>query len=420
MNNAGKAGPDFAVVYYIGDRKTGSIHIVQRSNGRTSVEHLPVEPDTGLDKMLKPILAGVTPERQVVQLDPRTKEIRVRATFPADGFLAHLYADPYSSRDWFMNDGDKETGNDTLNCGDKGSSVTVIDNTASAGARFLKTICVGRGHHQAAFTVPSATAPNVPRRAWISSLNDGAITVIGNDPQDAATYLAVLATINLCEAAREDGVAGKIPNTAYPHGLAYSPSSGKLYNLNSGYGTLAIIDPLTNAIEERMNLKGYSNLFATPGGRYLIARGADRKSDPHHVIAKVAVFDTVTNEVVDTLDVPDVYLSKYYFNPEGGKLYFTTSSSGSPEQQANLKTDVVLSFDLTALPKLRLTQQIKCGPSGSLAFLAPNRRTERVFASHAEDGTLVVIDGQSDAVLESIEVTAPGTHSRIWMLGDRA
>lgn len=166
-----------------------------------------------------------------------------------------------------------------------------------------------------------------------------------------------------------------------------------------------------------MSLKGYSNLFATPGGRYLVARGADRKSDPHHVIAKVAVFDTATNEVVDALDVPDVYFSKYYFNPEASKLYFTTSSSGSPEQQANLKTDVVLAFDLTALPKLRLTRQIKSGSAGSLAFLTEGGRTARVFASHAESGVLVVIDGQTDEVLESIAVTAPALHSRIWMLG---
>src|SRR3569832_1707277 len=165
-------------------------------------------------------------------------------------------ASPARSRAWVMNDGDKETGNDTLYCGDRGSSVTVIDHIDSSRAQFVKTICVGRGHHQAAFTFPSPQAPPEPRRADISSLNDG-------------------------------------------------------------YGTSAVIDPVSNAIEERLPFKGYSNLFASPLGRYLIGRGADRKSDPEHVIGKLAVWDVVDKRVVDELALPDVYLSKYYYNVEG-------------------------------------------------------------------------------------------------------
>ena len=57
---------DFAVVYYIGNRKTGTLHIITRKNGATTIEHFPTAPDTGLEKMLKPILVGMTPERQVV------------------------------------------------------------------------------------------------------------------------------------------------------------------------------------------------------------------------------------------------------------------------------------------------------------------------------------------------------------------
>ncbi len=415
---------DFVVVYYIGNRKTGTLHIVTRKNGATTIDNFPTAPDTGLEKMLKPILVGMTQDRHVVLLNPSTKETHIEMTFPIDGFPAHLYSDPYSSRDWFMNDGDKDTGNDTLNCGDKGSSVTVIANTASRlDVQYLKTICVGRGHHQAAFTAPSV-AHAMPRRAYISNLNDGTISVIGSDEKDAEHYLKLLATINLCESEREDGIAHKIPNSAFPHGLAYSSVTGKLYNLNSGYGTLVVIDPLTNTIETRTPLKGYSNLFAVPsdkqGGRYLIARGADRKTDPNHVIAKIAVFDTTTQAIVDHLDLPDIYFSKYYFNGEGTKLYMTTSSSGSPEQQANIKADVLLVFDLAALPKLRLIQEIKTGPAGSIAFLEKNGITERVFSSNAEAGSLVVIDGKTDTLLETIAITEGASHARLWMLGDRA
>jgi len=444
MTTSNMTAHDFTVAYYIGNRKTGTLHIVTRKNGVTTLEHFPTAPDTGLEKMLKPILVGMTVERQVVLLNPSTKETHIETAFPIDGFPAHLYSDPYSNRDWFMNDGDKDTGNDTLNCGDKGSSVTVIANTTSRlDVQYLKTICVGRGHHQAAFTPPDTA---VPQRVYVSNLNDGTISVIGSDEKDAEHYLKLLATINLCESEREDGIAHKIPtardgeseargvagnagatfqpNSAFPHGLAYSSVTGKLYNLNSGYGTLAVINPLTNAIETRTPLKGYSNLFAVPGGeqngRYLIARGADRKTDANHVIAKIAVLDTVTQSVVDHLDLPDIYFSKYYFNAESTKLYMTTGSSGSPEQQANIKPDVLLAFDLTALPKLRLIQEIKTGPAGSVTFLVKDGITDLVFSSNAEAGSLVVIDGKTDEILETIAITEGASHARIWMLGGRA
>ena len=316
-----------------------------------------------------------------------------------------------------MNDGDKDTGNDTLNCGDKGSSVTVVENAGSERAKWLKTLCVGRGHHQATFAYPSPSAPQVPQRAYISNLKDGTISVIGNDPGDVAGYLQVLATINLCEPEREEGAGGmRVPNNAFPHGLAYSSMSGRLYNLNNGYGTVAIIDPLSNNIEERVAFKGHSNLFASPDGRYLIGRGADRKSDPDHVIGKLSVLDVNTKSVVAKLDLPDIYFSKYYFNPEGTKLYLTTASSGSPAQQQHLKTDVLLVLDMTAMPDLKLLKEVRVGSSGSLAFYSENGRTRRVFSSHSEAGALVVLDADQDTVMETIAVTAGQPHSRIWML----
>ena len=241
--------------------------------------------------------------------------------------------------------------------------------------------------------------------------------MIGNDPADAASYLQVVATINLCEPEREEGEGGlTVPNNAFPHGLAYSPLTGKLYNLNNGYGTVAVIDPLSNAIEERIPFKGHSNLFASPDGRYLIGRGADRKSDSAHVIGKLSVLDVATQTVVDKLDLPDIYISKYYYNPEGTKLYLTTASSGSPEQQQNLKTDVLLVLDMTALPALKLLKEVKVGSSGALAFYGENGRSRRVFSSDSQTGSLVVLDADQDEVVETIAVAEGQPHSRIWML----
>lgn len=414
MNNR----QNFTLGYYAGNRKTGSISVVNRREGKTSVD--PISPDTESDlaKELKPIFIGLTEQQHIILLNPESKQIEVRETFPEDAFPAHIYSDPTSGRDWFMNDGDKETGNDRLNCGDSGSSVTVVENTTSSKARFLNTICVGRGHHQAAYSYPSQDAPDVPLRAYISNLKDGTLSVIGNDPNHPDTFLKLLDTINLCEPDKEDDITEPaVPNNAFPHGLAYSPLTGKLYNLNNGYGTVAVIDPCSNHIENRIAFKGHSNLFIVPGGRYIIGRGADRKSDPHHVIAKLTVLDLISNDICDQLQLPDIYISKYYFNDEGNKLYLTTSSSGSPEQQANLKSDALLVLDMTSLPKLRLAKELRLGASsGSLAFLKDNGSGSLVFSSNSENGSVAVIDGAKDDVVETIPVTTGMGHSRVWML----
>ena len=409
---------DYTLVYYTGDRQQGSLTLVRECNGRRSIETVPQAPASGQPPELRPVLVGMTREGEVILLEPQSKEIRVQDTFPADAFPAHIYSDPRSTRDWFMNDGDKETGNDRLNCGDQGSSVTVVRDTASRDARWEGTICVGRGHHQAAFTYPSDAAPQVPITAYVSNLKDGTLSVVGNDPRDPATDLQVLATINLCEVEREEELQEAAePNHAFPHGLVYSPLCGKVYNLNNGYGTVAVIDPVAHRIESRFSFAGHSNLFITPDGRYLFGRGADRKSDPQHVIARLTVHDIAAGETVEQITLPDIYISKYYFNADGSKLYLTTGSSGSPEQRAHLKDDVLLIFDLTDLPRLQLRKEHRLGAAaGALAMLDQEGRTRWVFSANAAEGTLSILDGDSDEIVETFAVTRGMPHARIWLL----
>lgn len=407
---------DFTLGFYSSDRKTGKVCVVKRRNGEITINCLGVEPESGLEKALKPIFVGLTEEHRFILLDPETKSIRIQSNFPVDAFPAHIYGDPNACRDWFMNDGDKESGNDTINCGERGSSVTVIENSASASAKHLATICVGRGHHQAAFAYPSEQATDVPHTAYISNLKDGTVSVIGNDPESSERYLKVIATIDLCEADKEQDGRSAAPCNAFPHGLVYSKVSGKLYNLNNGYGTIAVIDPISNEIVERIEFKGHSNLFVTPCGRYIFGRGADRKSDPEHVIAKLTVLDTDTHKVMDAIELADIYISKYYFNRDGSRLYLTTSSSGNPQQTANLKRDALLVFDLTALPKIKPITELALGSSsGSLAFHGDGDSTQLLFSSNSEEGALVIIDAEENTLLEKVKVTEGVSHSRIWM-----
>src|SRR3569623_1950350 len=141
----------------------------------------------------------------------------------------------------------------------------------------------GRGQHGMAYTAPSATAPDVPRRAFASNLIEGSITVIGNDPADASTYLKIITTLNLCDPAREDGMRDRLPNNAFPHGMVYSAATGKIYNLNNGYGSVVVIDPRSNTIEASYKMQLSSNLQLRPNGRILNGKGVDRKPDPDHL-----------------------------------------------------------------------------------------------------------------------------------------
>ncbi len=413
--------PDFSLAYYSGNRVVGTMNVLTSTSGEKKVTALPSGAGTDVEKSLKPIMVGLDENHRAILLDPKSKEINFLEVFPEDAFPAHIYSDPKSSRDWLMNDGDKATGNDTLNCGDKGSSVSVVENTNNSQARYLGTICVGRGHHQANFTYPSENAPQVPYRAYISNLNDGTISVIGNDPADSDTYLKNIATINLCEPDKEEGLTeSSVPNNAFPHGLTYSAHTGKLYNLNNGYGTIAVIDPLTNEIEERISFKGFTNLFATPDGRYLIGRGADRKSDPEHIKATLTALDTETGAITDVLELVDRYISKYYFNADGSKLYLTTSGSskGTEAQQANLKTTQLVVIDLTQLPKLVLSKEVsfKCA-SGSLDFLNIDGKTAYIFSSNSAEGNVAVLDGENESLVEEISINNGNSHSRCWVIG---
>ncbi len=415
MNSVSKGAgrPDFSLAYYAGDRKTGTISVIESKQGETTVSPVPTAPASGLDAMRRPVLVGLSEDHQVILFDPVSKALTIDERLPADAFPAHIYRDGYSPRAWYMNDGDKETGNDTLNFGDRGSSVTVVENVNHSSARFLATICVGRGHHQAAFSHPSDAAPDVPAKAYVSNLKDGTLSVIGNDPDDAASYLKMIATIDLREADKEDGDG----NNAFPHGLAYSSMTGLVYNLNNGYGTIAVIDPKKDEIIDRIPFKGHSNLFVTPDGRYIIGRGADRKSDPDHVVAKLTVLDLATNEIVASLDLPDVYISKYYFSPRGDYLYLTTSRSGSPEQQANLKTDALLIFSLTDLPRLELHKELRLGsPSGSLDFLAGSNGDGVLFSSHSAEGKLIMLALDGCGEMDTIDVGDSLPHSRLWLI----
>ena len=403
---------EWSFACHLSEGNTGSLVLIEHHEGKTRVVPVESAPAAGAEQALRPVLIGLAPDNSLWMMDAASKQVSRQQQLPKDAVPTYAYVDPATATYWMVNDGDEDTGVDTLNCGNSGSPVIVVQGLGNTQpAEVLKTICLGRGHHVTIFVAPSPQSPRIPRRGFASNLLDGTISVIGNDPADAATYLKPIATINLSDPRHEDGKRESVPNNAFPHGMVFSPLTGKVYNMNNGYGTVAVIDPITNAIETTVPMKISSNLLLSPNGRFLIGKGADRKSNPEHVIGRLSIMDTVHNTLSATVDLPDIYPSVYRFSRDGDKLYVTTAATGKGKQKDNLKLDALLVFDTSALPAIKLIKEVRVGRADCgrrpIAFIDQGRDGIWVFIPNASDGTLSILDGATDTVLETVKIGKP-------------
>jgi len=396
---------DWSVVCHLNYGGKGLVSTVRQRDGKSQVTTLAAEAASGLPFERRPVFLGVRRAGKAVLLDPQTQRIYESAGLPADANPTYAYPYPERKQLWFSNDGDEASGNDLLHCGDKGSSVTVIDRV---NAKVLKTLCIGRGHHVCAFCAPTATRADIPRLAFVSNLLDGTLSIIGNDPAGAATYLKVVDTLNLLERDKEKDPSTDVPNNAFPHGMVFSPITGKIYNLNNGYGTVVVIDPVSRAIERRISLPGCSNLLLSPDGRFILGKGADRKSDPDHVLGKVAVMDAAQSKVVSEATLRDFYPSTFRFAPDGKKLYVTSAATGKGQQKENLDIRSVRVFDASALPSLVELPAIAVGAADCgrrpLAFAGGT-----VFFPNPTDGTLTLVSATNGQIVETVRIGDAGS-----------
>ena len=396
-NTPSSAAGEWSFACHLSEGETGSLVLIEHKGGKTRV--IPVEraPASGLDEAQRPVLIGVDADNALLIMDAVGKEISRHQRLPEDAVATYAYVDPATATYWMVNDGDKDNGVDLLNCGNGGSPVIVVKGLGnSQAAEVIKVICLGRGHHVTIFVAPSELAPQVPRRVFASNLLDGTISVIGNDPADSTTFLKLIATINLSDPRHEDGKREAVPNNAFPHGMVFSPLTGKVYNMNNGYGTVVVIDPLSNSVE------------TSADGRFLIGKGADRKSDAEHVIGRLSIMDALSNTVTGTVELPDIYPSVYRFSSDGRKLYVTTAATGKGKQRDNLKLDTLLVFDTSALPAINLIKEVRVGRADCgrrpIAFIDQGRNGVRVFVPNSSDGTLSILDGADDSVLETVNL----------------
>lgn len=299
----------------------------------------------------------------------------------------HIYRDPTDGEViWSMNDGDATDGNDNINCGGVGTSVTVLHNShVGPGGNppfIVGTTCtLASGHGVTAFPQPTATDANIPKYAAVTNEKGGQMAFLDN-VETSPTYRSMVARLDLCTdlgqaglipaglpCNSEAGTAMNVPFTANgsnPHGIRWSKSSGKIYSIQTAYGEIIEVDPKliavgpgdnTGAITRRLSLVGtpYASYGITPDGKFLFLRGRDITTDPDHIIGKLAVVNlTAVGPLTITAlpDLLDVVPSTFKFTPDGQRMYLLASdtSTGTGNQLVNQKKNHLFVFNPSAFP----------------------------------------------------------------------
>lgn len=402
MGNSSQA---WQVTMHVNKGKDGAVVTVSHDGARTTVNKAPLVNSASEQREL--VFIGNAADGTMIQMDANSLVIKHGNEFVAESYAPYAYPHFGGDTHWYSYDGDKETGEDPQACPSGGAPMLVVRNTGES-AEVVKMVCLGRGHHVVAFSAPTATSRSIPQYAFVSNLLDGNIVVLDNDPADAERYLQVVKIIDLCEPENEKSGEHCTPNNAFPHGMAFSPLTGKIYSLNNGYASIVVIDPVSLGIESRLQMKMSSNLLLSHDGRYLIGKGADRKSDPDHVMGRISVVDVLSGNTETLIDLPDIYPSTYRFSRDGKKLYVTTAATGKGQQRDNIKMDLLQVYDASTLPELKLIKEVKVGVADCgrrpLGYTTADEAPDRLFIPNPTDGTLTVLDGATDEVLETVDI----------------
>ncbi len=433
-NNATPEGPEALI--FVGNSANGTVSTISHGHdGNAVLNTIPVGSGAVGDINISSehhVFVNVTANNQVAAIDPVVTGDPVLKNFlPVGQKPVHGFRDPSDGTlIWVLNDSNAISGPClTARGGAATNSVTVIQNHEVDGGGgggsgsgqttlgiVLEEICVGRGHHKAAFSYPSPTNPDVPRRVFVSNISDGTVTVIDADLA-SPTFGDVVTTVDLSDPAKQTCSVTTpcdtdltTSNGASPHGIDYSPLTGKIYNANVGYGTVTVIDAAMAVVDTTIDLGFVNKAHVNPDGRFLVVKGTDKASDTDHVHGKLSVVDLEDNSV-HPIDLLDIHPDSFEFSPDGSKLYVTTATSvatGNTTQLANLKNNVLLSFDASGLPQLPAPVEIPVGVAGhdhrSLAIHEHNGVAEHVWVPNPDDGTVSVVDAESDTVVDTVTV----------------
>ncbi|MDH5669912.1 MAG: hypothetical protein OEY86_18075 [Nitrospira sp.] len=299
----------------------------------------------------------------------------------------HIYRDPTDGEViWSMNDGDSTNGNDSINCGGIGASVTVLHNShigAGGNPPFVvgTTCTLASGHAVTAFSQPTATDSNIPKYAVVTNAKGGQMAFI-NNTEGSGSYRQMVARLDLCtdsgqgslnptgsacdDESLTDLIVPFTPNGSNPHGIRWSKLTGKIYSYQEAYREIVEVDPKAIvpgighnqvAITRKLDLSPtpYISYGITPNGRFLFLRGRDIATDSNHIIGKLAVVDLSAPGPLSITELPDlldVVPSTFKFTPDGQRMYLLASdtATGNDNQKAAQKKNRLFVFNPSNFP----------------------------------------------------------------------
>jgi len=288
-------------------------------------------------------------------------------------------------------------------------TVSVID-TNPNNATFMMEIArirVGNGHHKLAYS-------DKTERAAISNLSAGTVTIID------VNALSVMCTVKVG--------AGASP---VPHGIDYSPVSGKAYNANvSGGETEAITmihlnaaitvpanpykvdDPACTALDGggiargtgpgQIPASGYTH--ANHAGTFVFTVGYTAASQTGHL----SVIRTSDDTVVSVLDLPKFKPDQFVITEDGDRIYVSSVEDENNTATVPGTTVAVVDIDTTTGEATLhpTTPFLQAGRGHDHRAIALSGDDARLFVpnSGADPGTVSVFDTASLALLGTFEV----------------
>jgi len=385
------------------------------------------------------VFVNLAARNQVATIDPLTEATPVHeVNLTAGTRPVHVYRDP-TDREvmWIMNDGNNARdvsgnltpyqGDDLINCvpavpvpgQDYGSSVTIIHNShlgpGATPPTVERTVCVlADGHKVAAFSQPTPTNANIPRRAFVSSSTAGEIAVIDNEPAavGANPNWRLIDRIDLCDQTREAcdsensaGTTPFTPNNSNPHGIRWSQLTGKVYSIQENYRTIVEIDPATLSVTLVADLSttNYTAFGISPDGRFLLLRGSSPAPSFGTVLGVIDLAVAGNPRTIVALNIPELNgfaPGAFKFSPDGQRFYILAGNTATGPR------DFLFAFDASTLttanpPRLTLLRAIGLTATldGRHSFdVLAQRPAGAPVGTFASASYLVVSNGTDDSI----------------------
>jgi YVTN family beta-propeller protein len=194
--------------------------------------------------------------------------------------------------------------------------------------------------------------------------------------------------------------------TAIPvgsHPIDEVVAGNRLYVLNSGDGSVSVIDIATNHVINTIPNLGYASpMAASSDGRYLYLS----QYDSYNVTASVEVVDTTTRQVVDTVTMPKCE-TECWANSAG-----ITDIAISPDDRSLYVSELWVgdSFYAGTVTKVdTATNSIAATSSGPwFTDIAVSPDGSRVYGGEGDYRSIYVLDAQTLATVGGAAVTGPG------------